>query len=104
MTIPLTEKRSWLQLVWQCTVGCAGLAFVTFVGFELHVPLAAVGFIYLVVVVAAALLLGLWQGTFISLVAVSCLNYFFIPPVLSFSVADQRDWLALVPFQVCALL
>jgi two-component system sensor histidine kinase KdpD len=51
-----------------------------------------------------ALAYGIWQATFISLVAVSCLNYFFIPPVLSFAVADERDWVALVSFQVCALL
>jgi two-component system sensor histidine kinase KdpD len=52
----------------------------------------------------ASLAYGLWPATFISLVAVSCLNYFFIPPVLSFSVSDPRDWIALISFQVCALL
>jgi two-component system sensor histidine kinase KdpD len=47
---------------------------------------------------------GIWQATLVSLVAVSCLNYFFIPPILSFTVSDPRDWLALISFQVCALL
>jgi two-component system sensor histidine kinase KdpD len=70
----------------------------------LHVPLSTAGFIYLLIVVGVALAYGIWQATFISLVAVSCLNYFFIPPVLSFAVADERDWVALVSFQVCALL
>jgi two-component system sensor histidine kinase KdpD len=59
---------------------------------------------YLLVVMLAALAYGLWQATFTSLVAVSCLNYFFIPPILSFSVTDERDWIALVSFQICALL
>jgi two-component system sensor histidine kinase KdpD len=35
---------------------------------------------------------------------VSCLNYFFIPPIFTFEVADERDWVALVSFQICALL
>jgi two-component system sensor histidine kinase KdpD len=77
---------------------------VTFLGYRLHVPLATAGFMYLLVVMLAALAYGLWQATFISLVAVSCLNYFFIPPILSFTVSDQRDWIALVSFQVCALV
>lgn len=104
MAIPLTEKRSWLQLLMQCAIGCAAIAAVTFVAYKLHVPLSTAGFIYLLIVVGVALAYGIWQATFISLVAVSCLNYFFIPPVLSFAVADERDWVALVSFQVCALL
>jgi two-component system sensor histidine kinase KdpD len=104
MAIPLTEKRSWLQLLMQCAIGCAAIAAVTFVAYKLHVPLSTAGFIYLLIVVGVALAYGIWQATFVSLVAVSCLNYFFIPPVLSFAVADSRDWVALVSFQVCALL
>jgi two-component system sensor histidine kinase KdpD len=88
----------------QCAIGCAAIAAVTFVAYKLHVPLSTAGFIYLLIVVGVALAYGIWQATFVSLVAVSCLNYFFIPPVLSFAVADSRDWVALVSFQVCALL
>jgi two-component system sensor histidine kinase KdpD len=104
MAIPLTEKRSWSQLIKQCAMGCASIAAVTFLGYRLHAPLATAGFIYLLVVLLTTLAYGLWQATFVSLVAVSCLNYFFIPPILSFSVSDPRDWIALVSFQFCALL
>jgi len=104
MAIPLTEKRSWTQLLGQCVLSCAVIAAVTFLAYRLHVPLATAGFIYLLVVVVVSLLYGIWQATFVSLIAVSSLNYFFIPPIWSFSVSDQRDWVALVSFQVCALL
>jgi two-component system sensor histidine kinase KdpD len=104
MAIPLTEKRSWMQLLTQCTVGCSAIALATLAAFQLHVPLATAGFLYLLIVVIVSLMYGVWQATFVSLVAVSCLNYFFIPPILSFAVADERDWIALVSFQVCALL
>jgi two-component system sensor histidine kinase KdpD len=70
----------------------------------LHFPISTVGFGYLLIVVLAALHYGIWQATAISLIAVSCLNYFFIPPVYSFVVSDNRDWVALVSFQVCALI
>jgi len=103
IAIPLSERRAWLQLSKQCVLGCVAIAAVTFVAYRLKFPLATVGFVYLLIVVIASLIYGIWQATLVSLVAVSCLNYFFIPPVLSFSVADPRDWAALVSFQVCAL-
>jgi two-component system sensor histidine kinase KdpD len=70
----------------------------------LHLPLATAGFIYLLIVVSVALAYGIWQATFVSLVAVFCLNYFFIPPVFSLRVADERDWVALGSFQISALV
>jgi two-component system, OmpR family, sensor histidine kinase KdpD len=100
----MTEKRSWLQLLKQCSIGCGAVALVSLVAYELHFPISTAGFSYLLVVVTVALTYGIWQATFISLVAVSCLNYFFIPPILSFVVSDERDWAALVSFQVSALL
>src|ERR1700677_4112416 len=103
MAIPLTEKRSWLQLVRQCALSGIAVAATTFAAYKLHLPLATVGFIYLVIVVIVSLAYGIWQASFTSLIAVSCLNYFFIPPILSFSVSDPRDWIALVSFQVSAL-
>lgn len=104
MAIPLTEKRSWPHLLAQCAMGVACLAAATAVAYLLHFPIAAAGFTYLLIVVALALAYGIWQATLVSLVAVFFLNYFFIPPVLSFRISDERDWLALVSFQVSALL
>jgi two-component system sensor histidine kinase KdpD len=104
MAIPLTEKRSWMQLLVQSGIGSCNIVASTFIAYQLHLPLATVGFIYLLVVVVVSLAYGLWQASFVSLVAVSFLNYFFIPPVFSFRVADERDWVALVSFQVSALV
>jgi len=104
MVIPLTEKRSWMLLVKQCAIGCASISALTFVAFKLQFPIATVGFIYLLAVIVTTISYGVWQAIFLSLIAVSCLNYFFIPPVFSFAVADDRDWIALASFQVCALV
>ena len=104
MVIPLTEKLSWMQLLKQCAIGCAAIAVLTFVAYQLHLPVATAGFIYLLVVVITSISYGIWQATLISLFAVTCLNYFFIPPIWSFTVSDDRDWIALISFQVCALL
>jgi len=104
MVIPLTEKRSWILLLKQCAIGSASIAALTFVGFKLHFPIATEGFIYLLLVIVATISYGVWQAIFLSLIAASCLNYFFIPPLFSFTVADSRDWIALISFQISALV
>jgi two-component system sensor histidine kinase KdpD len=104
MVIPLTEKRSWMLLLKQCAIGSASIAAITLVAFKLQFPIATVGFIYLLAVIVVTISYGVWQAIFLSLIAATCLNYFFIPPIFSFTVADSRDWIALVSFQVSALV
>lgn len=104
MAIPLNEKRSWPRTLGQSTVGCASIGALTGIAYWLHLPPATVGFTYLAAVVVISLFFGIWQATLVSVVAVSCLNFFFTAPIFSFSVSDERDWIALVSFQVCALL
>ena len=104
MAIALNEKRSWLMTLGQSAVGCGSLAGLTWIAYWLHLPPATVGFTYLAAVVVISLLYGIWQATLVSVVAVSCLNYFFTAPIFSFSVSDERDWIALLSFELCALL
>jgi two-component system sensor histidine kinase KdpD len=37
-------------------------------------------------------------------VAVGCLDYFFAPPIHSFRVADPKNWVALLTFEIIALI
>jgi two-component system sensor histidine kinase KdpD len=46
---------------------------------------------------------GFWQATLISVVAASCLNYFFVPPIFSF-VNSAENWVALGAFEFTALV
>ena len=92
----LAEKNSWFQLLKQCVLGCGTVAAVTFVAYTLRFPLSTAGFLYLFLVMVFALFYGVWQATFVSLIAVSCLNFFFVPPTWSFTVSDSRDWIALI--------
>ena len=60
--------------------------------------------LYLLVVVALASFCGFWQASLTSFVAVSCLDYFFMPPLLRFNVSDPRDWVTLGTFEATALV
>ena len=86
-----------------CLAGMAAVALVTFLAFRLHLNLSTSGFLYLVTVVSIAVIWGFWEASVTSLIAVTCLNYFFVPPVLTWVVADPQNWVALATFEITAL-
>jgi len=87
----------------QCLTACAAIALLTYFGFVLQINLLTISLLYLLIVVAVASRIGFWQASLISLLAVACLDYFFLPPILHFDVADPQDWVALATFEVTAL-
>jgi two-component system sensor histidine kinase KdpD len=86
-----------------CLAGAAAVALMTFVAFRLNLNLSTAGFLYLVTVVMIAVVWGFWEASVTSLIAVNCLNYFFVPPVLTWVVADPQNWIALATFEITAL-
>jgi two-component system sensor histidine kinase KdpD len=92
------------QFVGETLAGCWVIALLTFTGYVLHFNPAPVGFLFLLVVVCVAILCGFWQASVVSLLACACLDYFFYPPVLQFTIADPQDWVALGAFEISALI
>jgi two-component system sensor histidine kinase KdpD len=56
-----------------------------------------------VVVLATSIHGGFLEATIVSVFAVNCLNYFFVPPVLSFTIGDSANFVALAAFEITAL-
>src|SRR5580698_6623800 len=99
-----TDRKSRLQFLGESLAGCWIVALLGFAGYILHFNSAPVGFLFLLVVVSEAILCGFWQATVVSLLACACLDYFFYPPILVFSIADPQDWVALGAFELSALV
>ena len=80
------------------------VASITFVFFRLiHVNPTTVGFFYLVAILVIATWGGLLEASVSSVVAMLCFNFFFFPPVGTFTVADPQNWVALFAFLATAL-
>src|ERR1700722_20326469 len=84
--------------------GSAAVMATAFAGMRLPVTFSTTGFLHLLIVVLAATISGFWEATVTSLVALTCLNYFFVPPVYTLYVADPQNWIALLTFESTALL
>lgn len=83
----------------------AAVAVVTFVAYRL-IPVNAttVGFGYLLLVLIIASSWGFLEAAISSLFATLVFNFFFFPPVGTFTIADPQNWVALFSFLATSLI
>jgi two-component system, OmpR family, sensor histidine kinase KdpD len=83
----------------------AFIAAVTFLYSRLiAVNSTTVALTYLLVVLGVATFWGLFEAVAASILAVTCFNFFFMPPVGTFTVADPQNWAALLAFLVTSVI
>ncbi len=70
----------------------------------LAVNASTVGFLFLAVVLGTATTAGFRVSALVSAVAMLCFNFFFLPPVGRFTIADPENWVALFTFLLTALV
>jgi two-component system sensor histidine kinase KdpD len=96
---------SFGRLVLRLLASLAGVAVVTYTAYFI-IPrnLTTVGFAYLLLVLLIASTWGLAESTLASLAATLAFNFFFLPPIGKFTIADPQNWVALFSFLATALI
>jgi two-component system sensor histidine kinase KdpD len=64
---------------------------------------SSLGVVYLLGVVLVSAYWGLWFGVAMSVLSAAAFNFFHLPPVGRFTIADSRNWVALGAFLVVAV-
>lgn len=95
--------RSPLGILRGSLAGLAAVALVTLIGLRLHLNLSTCGSLYFLIVVMISVVWGFLEASVTSVIAVNCLNYFFVPPVFTWTVSDPQNWVALGTFEIAAL-
>ncbi|MEO5822133.1 MAG: ATP-binding protein [Vicinamibacteraceae bacterium] len=91
--------------VWRLAAAVAGLALVTLAWQQVGVTnQATVATSYLLVVLVVAATSHLWVAVATSFVAMLSLNFFYLPPVGTFVIADPQNWLAAIAFLAVSLV
>ena len=67
-------------------------------------PATANGVLYLLPVLLVSTVWGLWFGLGTSVLSAAAFNFFHLPPTGRFTIADSRNWVALVAFLVAAVV
>src|SRR5438874_11195445 len=65
--------------------------------------LTPVALSFLLAILAVSAVWGMLVSAFISIVAMLTFNYFFLPPVGTFTIADPQNWVALFAFLVTSI-
>lgn len=68
------------------------------------VPVLSLGILYLFAVLPIAVVWGRAFSIAVALASMLAFNFFFLPPVHTFTLVDERDWLALAVYLVTAIV
>src|SRR5579864_2721518 len=97
-------SQSVPRLAARVLVSLGLVAAITFCFFRL-IPVNATttGFFYLVAVLMIATAWGFVESTIASVAAMLCFNFFFLPPIGTFTIADPQNWVGLFAFLATSL-
>jgi K+-sensing histidine kinase KdpD len=79
-------------------LGFFGVAATTAAGRAMTLNPITIGFAFLVVVLIVALRGGLLASAATSIAATLCFNFFYLPPLYTFTIQKADDWVALATF------
>jgi two-component system sensor histidine kinase KdpD len=71
---------------------------------QLYVGQSVISLVFLTAVLASAIAYGLWPALAASLVSTLAYNFFFLPPLYTFTIADPQNVVALFFFAIVAFI
>jgi len=102
----LTESRPRSRLLSGLVASIAAVAAVTATIYlaRSSVPVLSLGVLYLFAVLPIAVVWGRAFSIPVALASMLAFNFFFLPPVHTFTLLDERDWFALAVYLVTAIV
>jgi two-component system sensor histidine kinase KdpD len=98
------QRKLTLSIV-RYSISTASAAVIVAVYFlRLHVNETTVALTFLIGILLVAANWGLRHSIYLSILSAAAFNFFFLPPVLTFTVGDGRNWVALLAFLVTGIV
>jgi two-component system sensor histidine kinase KdpD len=91
----------WLRYL--CALSAIAAATGVLAPFRARINSTTVAFALLLVILFVAILWGSKPALLSSVLGMLCLNFFFLPPFHTFTIADPQNWVALTAFFITAL-
>ncbi|HKW53848.1 MAG TPA: sensor histidine kinase KdpD, partial [Stellaceae bacterium] len=91
-------------LAYLTTLCIVGVALAIGLVLQQFLNVANIALVFLTAVLVAAIRFGLFPSLFASLVSVLAYNFFFLPPIYTFTIADPENVVALFFFLVVAVI
>jgi two-component system sensor histidine kinase KdpD len=98
-------QRKLIRSIVRYSISTASAAAIVAVYFlRLHVNETTVALTFLIGILLVAANWGLRHSIYLSILSAAAFNFFFLPPVLTFTVGDGRNWVALLAFLVTGIV
>ncbi|HEY1965449.1 MAG TPA: DUF4118 domain-containing protein, partial [Acidobacteriaceae bacterium] len=98
-------RRSVKRSVIRYVVSTATAAVIVAVYFRwLHVNETTVALTFMIGILVVAANWGLRHSIYLSILSAAAFNFFFLPPALTFTIGDGRNWIALLAFLVTGIV
>ena len=78
-------------------------SIILFYRYAVKVNQTTIALTFLLAILAASTIWGMLVSSLMSVFAVVAFNYFFLPPIGTFSIADPQNWVALLAFLVTSI-
>ncbi|HZD77641.1 MAG TPA: ATP-binding protein [Acidobacteriaceae bacterium] len=96
--------QRWIAPIrWIAAAGALG-AIVAIYRLWLHVNPTTVALTLLLLTLSLAVRWGLRYAVVVSIAATLCYNFFFLPPVGTWTIADPQNWIALLAFLITSVI
>src|SRR4029078_13635204 len=69
-----------------------------------HANATTVVLTFLLAVLVVSANWGFWYAAFLAIVSTAAFNFYFLPPLGTFTIADPQNWIALCAFLVVAVI
>jgi K+-sensing histidine kinase KdpD len=102
MSLGIKPPSAWLGVL----ATLASVAIGTLVVYPLKsvAPVVSLGVVYLPAILLISTVWGLRMGLFASVASAAAFNFFQIPPLHRFTIAEEENWVALAAFVIAALV
>src|SRR6266851_3407492 len=98
-------QRKVIRGIVRYSISTATAAVIVAVYFRwLHVNETTVAMTFLVGILLVAANWGLRHSIYLSILSAAAFNFFFLPPILTFTIGEGRNWIALLAFLVTGIV
>ena len=102
LPIGLEPPAAWLGMV--TTLVAVGAGTLLVYPLKSVAPVVSLGVVYLPAILLISTVWGLRLGLFASIASAAAFNFFQIPPLHRFTIAEEENWVALIAFVVAAVV
>jgi two-component system sensor histidine kinase KdpD len=103
--MPVAQRLfEWQPQAWLGGLACVAVATVLGLLVREAIGAGSISLLYLTAVLVSAVLFGLWPALLACVVSTLAYNFFFLPPLYTFTIADPENVVALFFFAVAAVI